>query len=53
MTDDEQKQELREKVMRYREMERDVTDPLALGLLHDIVAEMEAALDPSEDKTGM
>jgi hypothetical protein len=32
------------KVIQYRKMERDVTDPLALGLLHEIVSELEAAL---------
>jgi hypothetical protein len=30
-------------------MERDVADPLALGLLHDIVAELEAALQASNE----
>jgi hypothetical protein len=44
MTDDEQQQELEEQVMRYREMEREVTDPLAIRLLHGIVEELEAAL---------
>lgn len=42
--DDEEQQELQDRIMRYRVMEREVTDPLALGLLHDIVAELEAAL---------
>lgn len=42
-------QELQDQIMRYRIMERDVTDPLALGLLQDIVAELEAALQaPNE-----
>ncbi|BAR55601.1 hypothetical protein ACVIWV_009416 [Bradyrhizobium diazoefficiens] len=41
MNDDE---ELQDQIMRYRMMERDVTNPLALGLLLDIVAELEAAL---------
>jgi hypothetical protein len=36
--------------MRYRMMERDVTDPLAL--LHDIVAELEAAQQPSNEISG-
>ncbi|SDJ62527.1 hypothetical protein SAMN05216338_10572 [Bradyrhizobium sp. Rc2d] len=44
MDDDEEQQEHEDQIMRYRMMERDVTDPLALGLLHDIVAELEAAL---------
>jgi hypothetical protein len=35
--------------MRYRLMKREVTDPLAIRLLQDIVAEMEAALQqPNE-----
>jgi len=42
--DDEKKLELQDQIMRYRMMERDVTDRLALSLLHDIVAELEAAL---------
>ncbi|WP_439361236.1 hypothetical protein [Bradyrhizobium sp. DASA03007] len=49
MDDDEEQQELEEQIMRYRTMERDVTDPLALGLLHDIVAELEAALRPANE----
>jgi hypothetical protein len=44
MDDDEEQRELQYQLMRYRMMERDATDPLALGLLHDIVAELEAAL---------
>lgn len=42
--DNEEQQELQDRIMRYRVMEREATDPLALGLLHDIVAELEAAL---------
>nr|WP_166301138.1 hypothetical protein [Bradyrhizobium sp. 2S1]MCK7674056.1 hypothetical protein [Bradyrhizobium sp. 2S1] len=42
--DDEERRELQDRIMRYRMMEREATDPLALGLLHDIVAELEAAL---------
>lgn len=49
MDGDEEQQELQDQVMRYRMMERDVTDPLALGLLHDIVAELEAALQASSE----
>ncbi|MGX9431182.1 MULTISPECIES: hypothetical protein [Bradyrhizobium] len=48
MTDDEQQRELEERVMRYRMMEREVTDPLAIRLLQDIVAEMEADLRSDE-----
>ncbi|MGY4403606.1 hypothetical protein [Bradyrhizobium sp. USDA 3315] len=44
MDDDEEPRELHDRIMRYRMMEREVTDPLALGLLQDIVAELEAAL---------
>ncbi|MGL3108052.1 hypothetical protein [Bradyrhizobium sp. BR 1432] len=44
MDDNEQQQELQDQIRGYRMMERDITDPLALGLLHDIVAELEAAL---------
>jgi len=47
--DDEEQQELEDQIMRYRLMEREVTDPLAFGLLHDIVSELEAALQaPNE-----
>lgn len=35
--------------MRYRMMARDVADPLALSLLHDIVAELEAAQQASNE----
>jgi exoribonuclease II len=47
MTDDEQQRELEERVMRYRMLEREVTDPLAARLLQDIVAELEADLRES------
>lgn len=33
------KPKLEDQIMRYRLMERDVTDPLALGLIHDIVSD--------------
>jgi hypothetical protein len=47
--DDEERQDLQDQIMRNRLLERDVTDPLALGLLHDIVSELEAALQaPNE-----
>lgn len=46
--DDEEMLELQDQITRYRMMERDVADPLALSLLHDIIAELEAALqDPN------
>ncbi|WGS18715.1 MULTISPECIES: hypothetical protein [unclassified Bradyrhizobium] len=44
MDDNAEQRELQDRIMRYRMMEREVTDPLALRLLHDIVAELEAAL---------
>ena len=44
MDEDEEQRELQYQLMRYRMMERDATDPLARGLLHEIVAELEAAL---------
>jgi hypothetical protein len=31
-------------IARYRQLEREVTDPLALCLLHGIIAELEAEL---------
>jgi hypothetical protein len=43
--EDREQRELQERVMRFRAMEREVTDPLAIGLLHDIVTELEAALE--------
>jgi hypothetical protein len=49
MDDDEDQRELQNQIMRYRMMEGDVTDPLALGLLHDIVAELEAALRAADE----
>ncbi|WP_201455978.1 hypothetical protein [Bradyrhizobium macuxiense] len=42
--DDEERRELQDRIMRYRMMEREVTDPLAHTLLHDIIVELEAAL---------
>jgi len=49
MIDDAQQRELEEQVMRFRMMERDVTDPLAICLLHEIVVEMEAVLREPEE----
>jgi hypothetical protein len=45
MTDSEKSNERRDQVARYRVMERETTDPLAAGLLRDIVSELEAELD--------
>ncbi|WP_407150522.1 hypothetical protein [Bradyrhizobium sp. ORS 86] len=44
MDNDEEQQELQDRIMLYRLTERDVTDPLAFRLIHDIVAELEATL---------
>src|SRR6516164_8993619 len=44
MTDTEDLEERREQLLRYCAMERESTDPLALGLLHDIVLELQADL---------
>ena len=44
MTDTEDWKERREQLLRYRAMERESTDPLAVGLLHDIVLELQADL---------
>jgi hypothetical protein len=46
MTDnDERRAELRERLMRYRILERETTDPIASRFLHDIVSELEGDLD--------
>jgi hypothetical protein len=36
--------ELRDRLMRYRVLEQETTDPLASAFLHDIVSELEASL---------
>jgi hypothetical protein len=50
MAEDEQQAERNQKVMRYRILEREVTDPLAAGLLRQIVSEMETD-DPDQRDT--
>ena len=50
MDEDEQQAERSQKVMRYRILESEVTDPLAAGLLRQIVSEMEADA-PDKDET--
>jgi hypothetical protein len=45
MADREKWNERRDQVARYRVMEQEVTDPLAAGLLRDIVSELEAEID--------
>jgi hypothetical protein len=37
--------ELRERLMRYRVLEQETTDPLASGFLRHIVSELEAGLE--------
>jgi hypothetical protein len=49
MTDSEKWKERRDHVARYRVMEQETTDPLAAGLLRDIVSELEAEMD--EERT--
>ena len=45
MTDTESGKERRHQVERYRALAQEITDPLAAGLLRDIVSELEADLD--------
>jgi hypothetical protein len=45
MTDRECWKERRDRVARYRAMEQEATDPLAMGLIHDIVLELESDLN--------
>jgi hypothetical protein len=50
MTDTEGGNERRQQVERYRVLAQEITDPLAAGLLRDIVSELEADLnEPAED----
>jgi hypothetical protein len=46
MTDTERGEERKHQVERYRLLAQEVTDPLAVGLLRDIISELEA--DPPE-----
>jgi hypothetical protein len=48
MAEDEDHDERNRQMMRYRILEREVTDPLAAGLLRQIVSEMEASLEPAD-----
>ena len=50
MTDTESGKERRHQVERYRALAQEITDPLAAGLLRDIVSELEA--DPLEKLAG-
>lgn len=45
MTDAQSFREQQVRIDRYRVLEREVTDPLAARLLHDIVLELEAAAE--------
>jgi len=36
--------ELREMIMRYRVMEEETSDPIAVRLLHDIIVDLETEL---------
>ncbi|HEY8670857.1 MAG TPA: hypothetical protein VIL63_08465 [Terriglobales bacterium] len=42
---DGQESELRNDLMRFRAMEAEATDPIALHFLRDIVVDLEAELD--------
>ena len=44
MTDTEKWKEHRDQVARYRVLAQETTDPLATGLLRDIVSELETEL---------
>jgi hypothetical protein len=50
MAEDEERAERNQKVMRYRMLEREVTDPLAVGLLRQIVSEIEADLMDKDER---
>ena len=47
MTDNESWKERRNQVARYRATEQETTNPLAARLLHDIVLDLEAELEPT------
>ena len=47
MAGSEKWKERRDQVTRYRVMEQETTDPLAAGLLRDIVSDLEAEMDQS------
>jgi hypothetical protein len=50
MAEDEEREERNQRVMRYRILEREVTDPLAAGLLRQIVSEMEADIPNKNER---
>jgi hypothetical protein len=45
LTENESQEELREKIMRYRVLEDETTDPLAARLLREILSDLEADLN--------
>ena len=45
MTTERKVTEQKVQIARYRLLEQEVTDPLAAGLLHIIIAELEADID--------
>ena len=45
MAEKEHREELREKIMRYRKLEDETTDPLATRLLREILSDLEADLN--------
>jgi len=53
MTDSERWKERRNQVARSRAMEQETTDPLAARLLHDIVLDLEAALEGLQQSAGL
>ncbi len=50
MTDskNETRADLWDKLMRYRILQRETTDPIAVGFLHDIVSELEGDLNATD-----
>jgi hypothetical protein len=46
---DHERKELEERVMRFRLMEGEVTDPLAARLLRDIITELETDLQQTAE----
>jgi hypothetical protein len=51
MAENDEQAERNQQVMRYRILAREVTDPLAAGLLRQIVSELEADLIPKDEAT--
>lgn len=50
MTDSEKRKERCDQLARYRALQEETTDPLAAGLLRDIVSELEADLEESANR---